>query len=243
MNNLNEHINRMKQLFGAQHGIIKPLVNEQDYPYDYEKLQDITQYDDLINKPNDPTPPKENDIVKGKPSPYKKDEPLFGDEGNEMINKPGSGRNIQASVDMTIKNLTSGNVEKPTNTLYEDEDAYQILQSKIDDPTANLEFDIKTYGYFVSAIAKKDNYNAYDGLEISFELPFVVTSLEEGDKNDNLVSYIDRQVSGDKTKIKINAKIPESMSFFGIWLKGKTDIPSPFKEGEFNRVAIMIRFR
>ena len=30
MQNLNEHVNRMKQLFGAQHGIIKPLVNEQD---------------------------------------------------------------------------------------------------------------------------------------------------------------------------------------------------------------------
>lgn len=29
MENLNEHINRMKQLFGAQHGIIKPLVSEQ----------------------------------------------------------------------------------------------------------------------------------------------------------------------------------------------------------------------
>ena len=161
MQNLNEHINRMKQLFGAQHGIIKPLVNEQD-------LDD--EFDDLINKPNNPTPPKENDVVKGIPSQYKKDEPLFGDEGNEMINKPGSGRNIQSSVDMTIKNLTSGKIEKPTNTLYEDEDAYQILQSKIDDPTVDLEFDLKTYGYFVSALAKKDNYSAYDGIEISFEL-------------------------------------------------------------------------
>ena len=243
MQNLNEHINRMKQLFGAQHGIIKPLVSEQDYPYDYEKLQDITQYDDLINKPNDPTPPKENDIVKGKPSPYKKDEPLFGDEGNEMINKPGSGRNIQSSVDMTIKNLTSGKIENPTNTLYEDEDAYQILQSKIDDPTVDLEFDLRTYGYFVSALAKKDNYSAYDGIEISFELPFVVTSLEEHDKNDGLISNIERQVSGDKTKFKINAKIPESMSVFGIFATGKTDIPSPLKAGEFNRVAVNIRFR
>jgi hypothetical protein len=237
MQNLNEHINRMKQLFGAQHGIIKPLVNEQDFGDE----------DDLINKYSDDNDYGTSDDAKNNtpqgPSQYKKNEPLFGDEGNEMINKPGSGKNIQSSVDMTIKNLTSGNVEKPTNTLYEDEDAYQILQSKIDDPTANLEFDIKTYGYFVSAMAKKDNYNAYDGLEISFELPFVVTSLEEGDKNDNLVSNIDRQVSGDKTKIKINAKIPESMSFFGLWLKGKTDIPSPLKEGEFNRVAIAIRFR
>ena len=234
MQNLNEHINRMKHLFGAQHGIIKPLVSEQD-------LDD--EFDDLINKPNNPTPPEENDVVKGIPSQYKKDEPLFGDEGNEMINKPGSGRNIQASVDMTIKNLTSGKIEKPTNTLYEDEDAYQILQSKIDDPTVDLEFDLKTYGYFVSALAKKDNYSAYDGIEISFELPFVVTSLEEHDKNDGHISNIERQVSGDKTKIKINAKIPETMSVFGIFATGKTDITSPLKEGEFNRVAISIRFR
>jgi hypothetical protein len=29
MNNLNEHINRMRQLIGAKHGMIKPLVSEQ----------------------------------------------------------------------------------------------------------------------------------------------------------------------------------------------------------------------
>lgn len=234
MQNLNEHINRMKQLFGAKHGIIKPLVSEQDFD----------EYDDLIAKssPDKPAPDSTIDKPQGV-SQYKKDEPLFGDEGNEMINKPDSGRNIQSSVDMTIKNLTSGKIEKPTNTLYEDEDAYQILQSKIDDPTVDLEFDLRTYGYYVSALAKKDNYKAYDGIEISFELPFVVTSLEEHDKNDGLISNIERQVSGDKTKIKINAKIPESMSVFGIFATGKTDIPSPLKEGEFNRVAINIRFR
>ena len=237
MQNLNEHINRMKQLFGAQHGIIKPLVSEQD----------LGDEDDLINKYTDDkdygtSDEPKNDTPQGS-SQYKKDEPLFGDEGNEMINKPGSGRNIQSSVDMTIKNLTSGKIEKPTNTLYEDEDAYQILQSKIDDPTVNLEFDLRTYGYFVSALAKKDNYSAYDGIEISFELPFVVTSLEEHDKNDGLISNIERQVSGDKTKFKINAKIPETMSVFGIFATGKTDIPSPLKAGEFNRVAVNIRFR
>lgn len=238
MRNLNEHINRMRQLINAKHGVIKPLVSEQDFD---------DEDDDLINKYSDEkdygSPEQQKmDEPKG-PSQYKKDEPLFGDEGNEMINKPGSGRNIQSSVDMTIKNLTSGNIEKPTNTLYEDEDAYQILQSKIDDPTVDLEFDLKTYGYFVSALAKKDNYKAYDGLEISFELPFVVTSLEEGNKGDSLVSNIERRVSGNNTKIKINAKIPESMAFYGVFLKGKTDIPSPLKEGEFNRVAVSIRFR
>lgn len=238
MQNLNEHINRMKQLFGAQHGVIKPLVSESPLSNGED------EFDDLITK-NSPSKPAPNTTI-DKPqgvSQYKKDKPLFGDEGNEMINKPGSGRNIQSSVDMTIKNLTSGNIEKPTNTLYEDEDAYQILQSKIDDPNIDLEFDINKYGYFVSALAKKDNYKAYDGLEISFELPFVVTSLEEGHKADGLVSNIERQVSGDKTKIKVNAKIPESMAFYGIFLRGKTDVQNPLKEGEFNRVAINIRFR
>ena len=38
MQNLNEHINRMKQLFGAQHGIIKPLVNEQDLDDEFDDL-------------------------------------------------------------------------------------------------------------------------------------------------------------------------------------------------------------
>jgi len=239
MQNLNEHINRMKQLFGAQHGVIKPLVTESPLSNGED------EFDDLINKPNDPTPPKENDTVKGKPSPYKKDEPLFGDEGNEMINKPGSGRNIQSSVDMTIKNLTSGKIEKPTNTLYEDEDAYQILQSKMDDPTVDLEFDVNTYGYLISAMAKKENYKDQDSIEISFELPFVVTSLEEGYKVGNgSISYIDRQVSGNKTKIKMNAKITTyGENIEGIVAKGKTDIPNPLKEGEFNRVAISIRFR
>ena len=236
MQNLNEHVNRMKQLFGAQHGIIKPLVSEQDFD---------DEFGDLINKSNNPTPPKENDLPKGIPSQYKKDEPLFGDEGNEMINKPGSGRNIQSSLNITVKNLTSGNVENPTNSFYEDEDAYQILQSKIDDPTSNLDFDLRTYGYFLSGISKKSNYKEDDGLEISFELPFALTSLE-GDANDDVISHVDRQVSGDKTKIKINAKVlltsnPEY--FASIWLTGKTNIPSPLKAGEFNRFAFSLRFR
>jgi hypothetical protein len=50
MENLNEHINRMKQLFGAQHGIIKPLVSEQPK----EKLPVNKPQNNLsvIDKPN-----------------------------------------------------------------------------------------------------------------------------------------------------------------------------------------------
>jgi len=107
MQNLNEHVNRMKQLFGAQHGIIKPLVSEQDFN---------DEFDDLISKssPSKPTPETKMDEPKG-PSQYKKDEPLFGDEGNEMINKPGSGRKLQGSVNMVIKNKTTGKTKTRLN--------------------------------------------------------------------------------------------------------------------------------
>jgi len=43
MQNLNEHINRMRQLIGAKHGIIKPLVSEQEGD-EFDNL--------LINKPS-----------------------------------------------------------------------------------------------------------------------------------------------------------------------------------------------
>ena len=46
MQNLNEHIDRMKQLFGAQHGIIKPLVNEQGLPLADELPFPPTDIDD-----------------------------------------------------------------------------------------------------------------------------------------------------------------------------------------------------
>ena len=54
MKNLNEHVNRMKQLFGAQHGIIKPLVSEQEVDeLRDDKLQQIIDMDQEFD--NDPT--------------------------------------------------------------------------------------------------------------------------------------------------------------------------------------------
>ena len=240
MQNLNEHINRMKQLFGAQHGIIKPLVNEQD----------LGDEDDLINKYTDDkdygtSDEPKNDTPQGS-SQYKKDEPLFGDEGNEMINKPGSGRKLQGSVNMVIKNLTTGKSESPENFLDEDEDWAQILQDYLDTGSpVNVDVETKMYGYFVYAKPKRENYNDGDSIEINFEVPLVVTSLE-ADKRQGNISYIDRQVSGNKTKIKINARIevdPSDNMVYSLYGDGKTDVPSPFKEGAFNGFGFGIRFR
>jgi hypothetical protein len=47
MKNLNEHISRMKELFIAQHGIIKPLVSEQD-----EKMKSSTVVQSGVGKDN-----------------------------------------------------------------------------------------------------------------------------------------------------------------------------------------------
>ena len=119
MNNLNEHINRMRQLIGAKHGIIKPLVSEQS-PFDDE-------FDDFINKPNQPTPPKENDLQKGMPSQYKSSEKLYGDdEYDDLFNKRGSGKNITSSVPMTILNKTTGKEETINADFYEDEVAVTV---------------------------------------------------------------------------------------------------------------------
>jgi hypothetical protein len=117
----------MKQLIGAKHGIIKPLVSEQS-PFDDE-------FDDFINKPNQPTPPKENDLQKGMPSQYKSSEKLYGDdETDDLINKPGSGKNTTARVPMTILNKTTGKEETINADFYEDdvENAVKAMTSLIE---------------------------------------------------------------------------------------------------------------
>lgn len=231
MQNLNEHVNRMKQLFGAQHGIIKPLVSEQDFD---------DEFGDLINKPNNPTPPKENDLPKGIPSQYKKDEPLFGDEGNEMINKPGSGIKLQGSVNVVIKNRATGKTETPYNELGEDENWAEIAQRKL--AGEFVDYDVRHYGYHVIAEAKKENYSDGDGITIEFDVPFVVTSLES-DSRQNNTSLINRTVSGNKTNIKVESKIVLENNFmFAVRGVGKTDKPSPFESGQFTEFFFAVRF-
>jgi hypothetical protein len=237
MNNLNEHINRMKQLFGAQHGIIKPLVSEQS-PFEDE-------FDDFINKYSDNNDYGASDDVKNNTpqgsSQYKKDKPLFGDEGNEMINKPGSGRKLQGSVNMVIKNKTTGKTETPYNVLGEDENWAEIAQRKL--AGEFVDFDVRHYGYYVIAEAVKENYKEGDGLTIEFDVPFVVNSLE-ADGPQNNVSLINRTVSGSKTNIKVEAKIVVENNFmFAVRGVGKTDKPSPFESGQFTEFFFAVRFR
>jgi hypothetical protein len=233
MQNLNEHINRMKQLFGSQHGIIKPLVSEQDFD---------DEFDDLIAKssPSKSTPETKMDEPKGI-SQYKKDDPLFGDEGNEMINKPGSGRKLQGSVNVVIKNRTTGKTETPYNELGEDENWAEIAQRKL--AGEFVDFDVRHYGYYVIAEAVKENYKEGDGLTIEFDVPFIVNSLE-ADGPQNNVSLINRTVSGNKTNIKVEAKIVVENNFmFAVRGVGKTDKPSPFESGQFTEFFFAVRFR
>lgn len=62
MENLYENINKMRRLINAKHGVIKPLVNEQDYEYDamYDEIEDTNVMSTL--------PPKE---LETKPLPSK----------------------------------------------------------------------------------------------------------------------------------------------------------------------------
>ena len=240
MNNLNEHINRMKQLIGAKHGIIKPLVSEQS-PFDDE-------FDDFINKPNQPTPPKENDLQKGMPSQYKSSEKLYGDdETDDLINKPGSGKNTTARVPMTILNKTTGKEETINADFYEDENWAQIVMDS-DEEFKNfgsrfgMEGASKHYGYYLYGKATKDNYNDGDSIKIKFNVPLNVTSFKEDSSQGN-TSYVDRKNSSNSTSFEIEGKIIEENGyFFSVRGIGNTDFESPLKDGDFEKFAFSVRF-
>jgi hypothetical protein len=51
--NLNEHISRMKNLFNAEHGLIKPLVSEQKKPH-YEHLTTFKSFSEYCTNPATP---------------------------------------------------------------------------------------------------------------------------------------------------------------------------------------------
>jgi hypothetical protein len=241
MNNLNEHINRMKQLIGAKHGIIKPLVSEQS-PFDDE-------FDDLINKSNQPTPPKENDLQKGMPSQYKSSEKLYGDdETDDLVNKPGSGKNTIARVPITILNKTTGKEETINAEFYEDENWAEIVMKSDEEfknfgTRVNLEFESGTYGYYLSGRASKNNYNDGDSIKIKFEVPLNVTSFKADDRPGN-VSYVNKNNSSNSTSFEIEAKIIDNTGYFlNIMGIGNTNLESPLKDGEFEKFALTVRFR
>lgn len=231
MKNLNEHISRMKQLFGAEHGIIKPLVSEQD------------EFDDMISKNSPRSKPmgdtKSQNNNQSNPN-YKKANDSFEDN-DDMINKPGSGKKLQASVNMVVKNKTTGKTEMPYNELGEDEDWAQIAQRKLEGEYVSP-FETQGYGYYVIAEAEKQNYKDGDNITIEFEVPVVVTSLK-ADGNQNNVSLIDRNVSGNKTIIRVEARIIVDKNYMlSVRGVGRTDKPSPFESGQFCEFFFALRF-
>jgi hypothetical protein len=234
MNNLNEHIKRMKQLFNSEHGIIKPLVSEQ--------IED--EFDDLITKssgakPNGDSTTPINADRNANPN-YKNSNDSFEDK-DDMVNKPGSGKKLQASVNVVVKNKTTGKTEIPYNELGEDEDWAQIAQRKLEGEYVSP-FETQGYGYYVIAEAEKQNYKDGDNITIEFDVPFVVTSLK-ADGNQNNISLINRNVSGNKTSIRVEARIIVDKNFmFSVRGAGKTDKPSPFESGQFNEFFFALRF-
>jgi hypothetical protein len=220
----------MKQLIGAKHGIIKPLVSEQS-PFDDE-------FDDLINKSNQPTPPKENDLQKGMPSQYKSSEKLYGDdETDDLVNKPGSGKNTIARVPITILNKTTGKEETINAEFYEDENWAEIVMKSDEEfknfgTRVNLEFESGTYGYYHG-----------DSIKIKFEVPLNVTSFKADDRPGN-VSYVNKNNSSNSTSFEIEAKIIDNTGYFlNIMGIGNTNLESPLKDGEFEKFALTVRFR
>lgn len=163
--------------------------------------------------------------------------------GDEMINKPGSGDNLRASVNVVIKNLTKGTEEDAKNKLYKTEDWSQLL-SKIESGENIPSWVKESRGYGVGVNVDKKGYNAGDSIVIEFEVPFTVTDLKQ---YDHLISKIDlNEVGPNSTKITINAKVEskeDGLNFMEIVAKGETDMPSPLDEGEFINFVFVLQFR
>jgi len=239
MNNLNEHINRMKQLIGAKHGIIKPLVSEQG----------ADEFDDMMNKwSSNETDDGEPIQDTPKDSQYKSSEKLYGDdEYDDLFNKRGSGKNITSRVPMTILNKTTGKEETINADFYEDENWAQIVMDS-DEEFKNfgfrhgMEYASKHYGYYLYGKATKDNYNDGDSIKIKFNVPLNVTSFKEDNSQGN-TSYVDRKNSSNSTNFEIEGKIIEENGYFlSIRGIGNTDFESPFKAGDFEKFAFSVRF-
>lgn len=240
MNNLNEHINRMKQLIGAKHGIIKPLVSEQG----------ADEFDDMMNKwSSNETDDREQIQYTPKDSQYKSSEKLYGDdETDDLVNKPGSGKNTIARVPITILNKTTGKEETINAEFYEDEDWAEIVMKSDEEfknfgTRVNLEFESGTYGYYLSGRASKNNYNDGDSIKIKFEVPLNVTSFKADDRPGN-VSYVNKNNSSSSTSFEIEAKIIDNTGYFlNIMGIGNTNLESPLKDGEFEKFVLTVRFR
>jgi len=237
MKNLNEHISRMRQLFGAEHGIIKPLVSEQD------------EFDDMITKNSPSSKPlgdtKSQNNNQSKPNPnYKNSNDSFEDK-DDMVNKPGSGKNIIAVVDAVVKNNTKGTEEVVKLSL--DEDTYgsdYMGRSDLGPSTLKM---LEDYGYYLVGILDKKKYSDGDSFVITATIPFRLgNSKIERDCSKDSINYAEKSASGNnKTTIKLtgsivgNPRYPEN--YCNLYVVYEIDESSPF--ADFKKATIDLRFK
>jgi hypothetical protein len=215
MNNLNEHVNRMRQLFNAQHGIIKPLVSEQ--------FED--EFGDLTTKPSKVTPTNQNADRKANPN-YKNANDSFEDK-DDLVNKPGSGKGVVAVIDAKIKNNTKKTEEIVKLDFSEDQDANDFLS----DPNlvaSTMDLLKVYYGYGVHGTADKTKYSVGDSISITATIPLELGN-SSIDSNVGNISLATKSNSGRNTTIKINGSIVEKNGRFqGIQIRYDVNEESPF---------------
>jgi hypothetical protein len=232
MKNLNEHVNRMKQLFNAQHGIIKPLVKEQD------------EFDDLISK----TSPKSADdssknqtTTNQSNSNYKNANDSFEDK-DDMVNKPGSGKKIVAVVDANIKNNTKKTEEIVKLDFKEDQNANDYLgDPNLGQSTKDILKD--DYGYTVWGNADKTNYSSGDSISITATIPLVLgnSTIDKWNNKGN-INLATKSNSGNNTTIQINGSIVENNGrIYPIRIRYDVNEDSPF--GPKKQLTLHIAFK
>ena len=167
--------------------------------------------------------------------------PLISEQEDDMmINKPGSGKNITSSVNVTVKNLTKNSEEEVTSKFYDNDDYSEIL-SKIEQGGQSQSFYKDMFGYAVETILKKDNYDDFDSLMVEFIIPLSVEDLEVSNYSKNLVSKLDyTSVGTNKTKVSLFCKID---NFESIVLSGDTDQESPIPDVGFVKFDFVLRFK
>lgn len=235
MKNLNEHVNRMKQLFNAQHGVIKPLVSEQSND----------DFDDLISKsskskPLSSTPPNQNsqNTPENKPQTTSQKSNDSNEDDDMMVNKPGSGKNVISSIAINIKNTTKNTNETIMSSFREDN-----FSSEYDMATVSPELQKlgdSNYGYSAYVELNKNKYSFGDSVNITFSVPFILGKVIKS-TNDS-INNINTSVSGGKTNVTIYGKITEDKNRINtigsISAIFKVDESNPFGGDKNLRVVI-----
>jgi len=165
-----------------------------------------------------------------------------------MINKPGSGTRLRASVELKVSNLTKGTEETVTNKFYTPDSWNELILQSQGGRTGDLFNSIKEIsGYAVQSSVNSENYNEGDGLVIEFTVPVAVTDIKPWYGGSN-ISKIDYSMVGTSdTKVTIYAKVEYEKDnqnrFNPISVIGKTDKESPIDDGEFMSFIFGLDFR